>query len=196
MSYDAPGGKGRQTRERILNAAERLFLSRGYENVSIDEICASLQLTKGAFYYHFRTKEEIMAHLFIPRLDRYLAEHYHVDDDASAGERLMLLARCTFACGREVGRPVVARSASGMLGGQQFLLHDEGRIHTRILTEAWQRARREGLISEGVDMRTFRLVYSSMLTGVLLNWAAEPEASDADTDWDAIIELMLGRVFP
>ena len=188
--------KAIRTKEKILNAAEKLFLLKGYEKVSIDEICASIQLTKGAFYYHFKTKEDILALLFLPRLDRYLADHFQVNDDMCSGECILQLARCTFECSRCVGRSVLVQSAGSMLSGQQELLHQENRIHTKILKNAWERGQTEGTIPSDMDIRSFRLAYSSVITGLLLNWAAEKPESDASTDWDKILELTIGRVFP
>ena len=49
------------TVERILDAAQRLFLEKGYENTTIQDIVNELGgLTKGAAYHHFKSKEEIM----------------------------------------------------------------------------------------------------------------------------------------
>jgi TetR/AcrR family transcriptional regulator len=46
-----------QRREEILNAAEKLFFSRGYDNVSMDEIAGEAELSKPAVYYYFKDKE-------------------------------------------------------------------------------------------------------------------------------------------
>lgn len=49
------------TEERILDAAERLFLEKGYEGTTIQDIVDALgDLTKGAIYHHFKSKEEIV----------------------------------------------------------------------------------------------------------------------------------------
>lgn len=49
------------TVEKILNAAQRLFLEKGYEKTTIQDIVDALGgLTKGAIYHHFRSKDEIM----------------------------------------------------------------------------------------------------------------------------------------
>lgn len=49
------------TVERILDAAQRLFLEKGYDNTTIQDIVDELGgLTKGAVYHHFKGKEEIM----------------------------------------------------------------------------------------------------------------------------------------
>ena len=190
------GLKACRTRELILNAAETLFLTKGYEAVSIDEICESVGMTKGAFYYHFKTKEDVLSSLFIPKLDGHLEEHYRREENASACEILYMLARCTLNCAREVGRAVLAQSASCMLSDRNAMLYHEERIHTRILRDAWTGALQEGIIPESMDFREFTLIYSSLATGLLMNWAAEDPASDATTNWDNMLHFLIERVFP
>lgn len=51
--------KAQQTRKMILQKAFELVYANGYQITSIDQIIATTQVTKGAFYYHFRTKEEM-----------------------------------------------------------------------------------------------------------------------------------------
>ena len=49
------------TVERILDVSQRLFLEKGYDNTTIQDIVDELGgLTKGAVYHHFKSKEEIM----------------------------------------------------------------------------------------------------------------------------------------
>jgi TetR/AcrR family transcriptional regulator, transcriptional repressor for nem operon len=52
----------RESRERIINSARRLFNRRGFSEVTIDEIMRHAGLTRGGFYKHFKTKEELYAH--------------------------------------------------------------------------------------------------------------------------------------
>ena len=47
--------------ERIVQEASRLFRERGFENVSVAEVMKAAGLTHGAFYAHFRSKEELQA---------------------------------------------------------------------------------------------------------------------------------------
>ncbi|QIS13440.1 TetR/AcrR family transcriptional regulator [Nocardia arthritidis] len=51
------------TRERIRAVAMELFAERGYDKTSLREIAERLGVTKAALYYHFRTKEDIVASL-------------------------------------------------------------------------------------------------------------------------------------
>ena len=48
-----------ETRQRIVDAAVRLFAANGYLETSPRDIAAAADLTTGAFYYHFRSKEAL-----------------------------------------------------------------------------------------------------------------------------------------
>jgi|GEM_PF-157897 len=48
-----------QTREDLVRAAVRLILRQGFAATRVDEICAEAGVTKGAFFHHFTTKDEI-----------------------------------------------------------------------------------------------------------------------------------------
>lgn len=56
-------GRRSDTRERIRTVAMELFSERGYDKTSLREIAERLGVTKAALYYHFRTKEDIVASL-------------------------------------------------------------------------------------------------------------------------------------
>ncbi|WP_207512892.1 TetR/AcrR family transcriptional regulator [Longitalea luteola] len=51
--------KAEATRLGILQKAFELIYVKGYQTTSIDDILATTQVTKGAFYYHFRNKDEM-----------------------------------------------------------------------------------------------------------------------------------------
>jgi AcrR family transcriptional regulator len=56
-----PAGHKQQTSERILRAAGRLFRKQGYLATGVDAVMSSAHLTAGAFYSHFRSKEDLLA---------------------------------------------------------------------------------------------------------------------------------------
>lgn len=59
MRYSA--NHKRESRERIINSARRLFNRRGFAEVTIDEIMKHAGLTRGGFYKHFKAKEDLYA---------------------------------------------------------------------------------------------------------------------------------------
>jgi AcrR family transcriptional regulator len=50
-----------RTRKRILAAAYELFYRKGFARVSVDEIAASARITKRTLYYHFDSKDDLLA---------------------------------------------------------------------------------------------------------------------------------------
>jgi TetR/AcrR family transcriptional repressor of nem operon len=55
-----PTTKGKATKERIVKTAARLIHTRGYKNTSLDDILAESGVTKGSFYFHFATKDDLV----------------------------------------------------------------------------------------------------------------------------------------
>ncbi|HAX51743.1 TetR/AcrR family transcriptional regulator [Muricomes intestini] len=51
---------GAKTKITIINTAIGLFKDKGYQNVSIKDICDSLNIQRGTFYYHFNSKDAII----------------------------------------------------------------------------------------------------------------------------------------
>lgn len=49
------------TKDRILDAANQLFYAEGIRSVSVEAIAEKAQLTKRTLYYHFRTKDDLVA---------------------------------------------------------------------------------------------------------------------------------------
>jgi AcrR family transcriptional regulator len=89
--------RAQQTREMILDAAARLFASRGYGQTSIDAVIAEAGLSKGAFYHHFASKEALLGSLLSDR-QRRCAEQMEgaVAPTASLREAIEALVRVSF----------------------------------------------------------------------------------------------------
>ncbi len=51
---------GKTTRDHIVEAADQLFYRQGYEHTSFSDIADAVQISRGNFYYHFKTKDEIL----------------------------------------------------------------------------------------------------------------------------------------
>jgi len=56
------------TRRQIVEAADRLFYEQGFEATSFADIAAAVKLSRGNFYYHFKTKDEILDAVIDQRL--------------------------------------------------------------------------------------------------------------------------------
>ncbi|MCR4376959.1 MAG: TetR/AcrR family transcriptional regulator [Rhodospirillales bacterium] len=56
------------TRDRIVKASDQLFYERGYEHTSFADIADAVRISRGNFYYYFKTKDEILDAVIAARL--------------------------------------------------------------------------------------------------------------------------------
>ena len=61
---------GQETRDRLLDAAERLFAKRGLDAVSVRDITESAGANTAAIHYHFGSKHDLMAAILARRADQ------------------------------------------------------------------------------------------------------------------------------
>jgi AcrR family transcriptional regulator len=72
----AARAEGRETRDDLLNAALRIFARRGYRDAGVDEIAAEAGYSKGALYWHFSGKEELLTALLEERIDAPMRDRF------------------------------------------------------------------------------------------------------------------------
>jgi len=65
------GSKGDALRQRIVAAADELFYKKGYENTSFRDISDEVNISRGNFYYHFKSKDEILNAVIDARISAF-----------------------------------------------------------------------------------------------------------------------------
>jgi AcrR family transcriptional regulator len=58
------------TRDQIVEAADQLFYRQGYEHTSFANIAGAVKISRGNFYFHFKSKDEILDAVIEVRLGR------------------------------------------------------------------------------------------------------------------------------
>ena len=77
------------TRQRILDAAKKLFAQKGYERTTIQDILDELEdLSKGAIYHHFKNKEAMLHALVDSDNERLLPQANQEDDSRNGLQKL------------------------------------------------------------------------------------------------------------
>ena len=92
-----------QTRDRVIEAAERLFIEQGFDATSIDQVAGEAGFTKGAVYSNFESKEDLFFAVYERRAERGIAEaEREIAAAAAAGGTG--LETLSLAAGRRRGR--------------------------------------------------------------------------------------------
>ena len=175
------------SKKTILSVADRLFVTYGFSTVSINDICREAGLTKGAFYYHFTSKDDLYQQLFIPQLDAYLDAHYRLSEHPNARERFVRLAECTFALSKERGRDLMMQNTISMITQHASSLYAAQRTHTRLLNEAIDAALEEGSFRASLNREGYIMLYACLMNGFLLKWEGADAHDDEAIDWDDLL---------
>jgi len=93
----AARAEGREGRDELLAAALRVFARRGYRQAGVDEIVAAAGYSKGALYWHFSGKEDLLLALLEERIDAPTRELVALLESASPDRDMSLEASREFA---------------------------------------------------------------------------------------------------
>lgn len=77
----------------ILDAAEQLFIQKGYEKATVNDILNKVEIAKGTFYHYFKSKEEVMNGVINRMVDHVVhkAEKIADDENMRAQEKLQYI---------------------------------------------------------------------------------------------------------
>jgi len=172
--------QNRLKQEAFLKAGTRCFNQKGFSGTSLDEIAEQLQVSKGAFYYHFANKEALLTQCFdytLDQLERVVAGIEQMD--AGPVERLETACRQIFALQNTDQGPLVHFNAITALppAVRQRLLARLATVHSTL----------ETYIEQGISASQFRNIQPGiviqLLTGAL-NAAMDLDAWQTVEDID------------
>jgi len=85
---------GQSTHERILQKADQLFYEAGFESTSFADIAGAVGISRGNFYHHFKTKDEILDGVISIRLEatRTMLDAWAAENESPV-ERIMSFIR-------------------------------------------------------------------------------------------------------
>ena len=136
-----------QTRARLVEAALNVFAEQGYDHATVDEISIAAGYSKGAYYFHFNSKEDI----FLELISNWIEEQN----------------RRLGALGQARGSLAVA-----LVETLESLLRYEGREHWRLLLpEIWAQSHRNARVRETIQAAYERWI--ALLEGALEGSAEE-----------------------
>ncbi len=174
--------KTKGTRDQIVAAADELFYQRGFEHTSFADIAGEVGISRGNFYHHFKSKDEILDAVIARRLDKtqVMLERWERNGETPV-ERIRSFVHILI-----VNRTRIMRHGCpvGTLCGELAKLnHPAQRDANRLLTlfRSWLRRQFEQLGREAdADALALHLLARSQGVATLANAFAERGFVDAE----------------
>ena len=172
-----------QTRQAILESAMDIFYEKGYSKTTFDEIAKRINLTKGAVYWYFRNKPDIVAALIndfvqkhIKRLEEFRAGKEEENLDILAD--MMLLAyhhmkknpleyKFIFfiTCQMEWSEAILVKIRP--------LVEQTSEISRKLLTDTLLKLKKNKKIKDDTDVESITEILQAMWMGLLENYLAK-----------------------
>lgn len=188
-----------ETRKSIIDAAVRVFARQGVANASLTDIAQEAGVTRGAIYWHFANKADLLNSLWVQVQEFYapLTEASESMDEPDPLGKLQQLYISFFA-----------GMVEDPLQRQLFrILFDEGdrskdteairQSHRQLRSERYQglqvvltNAIGRGQIPPGFDVRMGTVTIFSMIHGLIANWVMNPELVDIKEHGPKVVKMI------
>lgn len=182
-------------KRQILEAATAVFARRGFDGASMDDIVRESGISKGGLYWHFKSKDEIIAAILRQFFDQEMADMEAIlARDGAADERLLQLsAHLADEMEQAFGLLPISLEFYAVAARQESV-----RTFLQDYYDSYQTTLQE-LVEEGIAQGAFRPVDATAATtsiiaafeGLILLWAIHPEAIDLKQHTKETIRLLL-----
>ncbi len=174
--------KGKITRDRIVGAAAELFRKNGFHNTSLSQILKVAGLTKGGFYFHFRSKEELgdavidyMRDFWVQKVLNEVAK-----EKSALGkiERMLDIMIKTHEGNVFHGCALLAVLTAEMMEVEQHFSERLRRIYVEwrnSIVEILEQGKREGLFQDWVNPESLALLIIGTIQGTTMMAHLDPE---------------------
>ena len=176
------------TRDRILDAAERVFHRKGVGRTSLSEVAADAGVTRGAIYWHFANKGELfdamMSRAILP-----LESIEQADYDAALRPLDELRMRLLSILERILDEPRYLRVFSIAWHKCEYVdemvptidqCMEAGDRHLGRIEQAIRAAAARGQLDPGVEPRRAAMGLMVLIDGLIADWAMQPHAIGLD----------------
>lgn len=146
-------------KEKIIEAGKRLVLDKGYDNVSVSEITKKAGVSKGAFYIHYKTKDDLIQDL----IDFTFNDALEQSNSGSIYERiscfLIKSVEKIISEGLKTAQMWFSDTVKASVYGSSKLKYDEEHLKTILLSEKSDEA--ASLIAKKI---------TSIYYGIIVRW--------------------------
>ncbi len=190
--------RGQQTRQAIFDTAIDLFAKRGYDKVTVDDICAKVGVTKGAFYNYFRSKDQIILEEFMRMDEHYVRFAEEISSLPTSLEKFKVFTRAAITLMSETGvrlMKVLYHSQIAPHMSRPYLANERRYLY-RITNEIIREGQERGEIREDVPSEEMASMLIDCFRGQIYHWCLANGSFDLVETCDRLMDLLLDSLKP
>ena len=176
---------------QILNAAELVFARKGFAQSRMDQIVKEAHLSKGAIYWYFKSKNEIinasLARMFERSLQDVMAQ---LESDRPIIERIMTVARCATEQLRNARQLAGVELEAYAMAARHPLMRKRTSGYFNAYIDSFAKLIADGIEKgelHSVDPRRTAISGVALFEGLTLLWVVNP-----DLDFESLLSYAAG----
>jgi AcrR family transcriptional regulator len=186
------------TSRRILTQAMKIFLEKGYHGTSIDDITRAAKLTKGALYWHFKGKEDLLKKIVEEYEKRFLDEMIQTVTEVKGGVSDKIEKYFRYNAEFAYHNPELCVSfdtlAAELIGAHHGIETEFRRIYRKyreFLSNLIVQGKKEKVLKREMDEDLTALVIIAFHGGILLQWSMNKDQIDGKAYVNTFKTIML-----
>ena len=190
--------QSQETANRILTQAIRIFLAKGYHGTSIEDITRAARLTKGALYWHFRSKEDLLKRIVEEYEKRFLDGMIQAVSEVNGSildkiEKYFRYNAAFSYYNRElcVSFDTLAAELVGAHHGIETEFRRVYRKYQKFLSNLIVQGKKEKVFKREMDEDLSALVIIAFHVGILLQWSMNKDEIDGEAYVNTFKKIML-----
>ncbi len=189
--------QGMETKKRIIECARELFKEKGYYSVTVDEIIKNANSSKGSFYTHFKSKEELLFNM-IPLADEAYFEFSKMDiKTEKIIDKISLFIQYVFKnIEEQIGLEFISTIYSSQIKDfktERFLIASE-RTYYQLLKKAIKEGQENNEIKQEKTPEHIADILTSCVRGVIYDWCLRKGEFNLRTYGMEITNMMLSQI--
>ncbi len=182
-----------KTRQEIFETAIELFDKKGYERVSINDICNKAGVSTGAFYHHFKSKDQILMEEFMKIDDYYEELAKEVAGIEDSLKKLQAFISSTLRSLNDMGLKRLKVTYHTQIGPDRkaSYLGNEKRALYSILEGLFLEGQEKGQIRQDVSAEVLTRLSIHSVRGIIYDWCLANGSFDMIETGEMMMELLI-----
>ncbi len=159
-------------KERIIRTSWNLFSKKGFEKTTLNDIITDAKISKGTFYYYFRSKNTLLNTLAVIFDEEYMAIEARMPDGLDSFEKLMYLNyEIHTYIGENFDYQLIANQYAAQLTKEnESNLLDKNRFYYSIITQIIDEGQRKGELRGDISVSEIVKLYSVCERALVTDW--------------------------